>query len=315
MDLHNLIPSNQKKIYGFDKDLTNLFQLYKTNNLPNKIFLTGTRGIGKSTLAYHLINFIFSQDEKYNYNSNDFEINDLNNSYKLLNKNIHPNFHLINIGEDKKNIEISQIREMITYLMKSSLNNKERIILIDNVENLNLNSLNALLKVVEEPNDNIFFILVYDNSKKLLNTLKSRCLKFNLSLSFKDSIDITNKILNTEIFNLINNDLIYYYNTPGELINLVNFSYINNVNLKDLNLKNFLLFLINNDYYKKDNFIKNNIYKYIELYFLKLMKISSTNSELNRFYNETIKNIYNMNKFNLDKESFFIQFKEKLLNE
>ena len=45
------------------------------------------------------------------------------------------------------------------------------------------------------------------------------------------------------------------------------------------------------------------------------MKISSTNSELNRFYNETIKNIYNMNKYNLDKESFFIQFKEKLLNE
>ena len=44
-------------------------------------------------------------------------------------------------------------------LEKSSFNNKPRVILIDNIENLNLNSINAILKILEEPSENIFFIL------------------------------------------------------------------------------------------------------------------------------------------------------------
>ena len=47
---------------------------------------------------------------------------------------------------------------MINYTNKSTFNNMARFILIDNVENLNKNSVNALLKIIEEPNENIFFI-------------------------------------------------------------------------------------------------------------------------------------------------------------
>ena len=52
---------------------------------------------------------------------------------------------------------------MIDYSNKSSFNNLPRIIIIDNVENLNTNSNNALLKIVEEPNENIFFLLIHNN--------------------------------------------------------------------------------------------------------------------------------------------------------
>ena len=79
---------------------------------------------------------------------------------------------------------------MITYTTKSSFNNQEKIILINNVENLNINSLNALLKITEEPNENVFFILVHDSNKKIYDTLRSRCLKFNFSLNYKKSLSI-----------------------------------------------------------------------------------------------------------------------------
>ncbi len=46
---------------------------------------------------------------------------------------------------------------MINYANKTAFNNSERIVLIDNAENLNLNSLNALLKIVEEPNEILFY--------------------------------------------------------------------------------------------------------------------------------------------------------------
>ena len=116
-------------------------------------------------------------------------------SYKLILNNSHPNFHLIDVLSDKKIIEISQIRQMINYANKTAFNSSERIVLIDNAENLNLNSLNALLKIVEEPNENIIFIIIFDNSRKILNTLKSRCLKFNLFLTFDQSIDTVNTII------------------------------------------------------------------------------------------------------------------------
>ena len=81
----------------------------------------------------------------------------------------------------KKNIDINQIRDLIVKLNKSSFNNKPRFVLIDNIEYLNINSINALLKILEEPNDNIIFILI-NNNKKVLPTLLSRCINFKISL-------------------------------------------------------------------------------------------------------------------------------------
>ena len=57
---------------------------------------------------------------------------------------------------------------------------------------------------------------------------------------------ISNQILNENIFDLINYDLINYYNTPGEIINLINFSKDKNIDLRDYTLINFLNLLINN---------------------------------------------------------------------
>ena len=135
MNLENLVPINQKKLYGHINDLTNIIELYNNKKLPNKIFFSGPKGIGKATMSYHLINYVFSKDEEYKYNFKDFAINELNKSYNLINKNIHPNFHLIDVANGKKSIEISQIRQMINYSTKSTFNNNERIILIKNVEN------------------------------------------------------------------------------------------------------------------------------------------------------------------------------------
>jgi len=314
MDLQDLLPKNQKKLYGYHKEFDELVSLYKNKKLPSKIFFNGPKGIGKSTIAYHLINYIFSNKEEYKYDLNNLEINYLNKSHKLILNNTHPNFHHVDIMEDKKIIEISQIRQMINYSTKSTFNNNERIILIDNVENLNLNSVNALLKIVEEPNENTLFILIFDSNKNILNTLKSRCLKFNLYLSFPQSVEITNKILNSNILDLISEDFLHYYNTPGDFINLINFANSLNLNLKEFDLKKFLIHLIDAEYYKNNTFIKNNIYKYIELYLLKLMKGSTSKNKINILYNESIKKIANMKKYNLDQESIMIDLKTKLFN-
>ena len=121
----NLNPSNQTNLFGHKKIFNQLSKLYKKNNLPNKILLSGEKGIGKSTLAYHLINFVLSENEEHPYDYQNNKINSYNKSYKLIQNKSNPNFYLIDVLEDKKNIDINQIRELIINLNKSSFNEKK----------------------------------------------------------------------------------------------------------------------------------------------------------------------------------------------
>lgn len=282
--------------------------------MPTKILLSGKKGLGKSTMAYHIINYVLSNTEDFKYDSNKLTINKENRSFKLLQNNSHPNFYLIDLLNDKKNIDVAQIREMISYTNKSTFNNMARFILIDNIENLNKNSVNALLKIIEEPNENVFFILINNNEKLILPTLKSRCLTFKINLTFNQSMNVSNKILKKNLFDLINYDLISHYNTPGEIVNLINFSKDKNIDLRDYTLINFLNLLIDNGHYKKNKFVKNLLVNFIELFFLKEYKLSRTKNSLLNFYHSFIAKINNTEKFNLDEESLFLEFKSKLLN-
>jgi len=309
----NLKPSENTKIYGMEHFFKEFVGLYEQKKIPNKILLSGKKGSGKSTLAYHLINYILSKNEEYKYNLENFSINKDNRSYKLLQNNSHPNFYLIDLVSEKKSIDVSQIREMINYTNKSTFNNMARFILIDNVENLNKNSVNALLKIIEEPNENVFFILINNSEKYILPTLKSRCLTFKISLTFYESLNISNSILEKNVLEFVNYDLLSYYNSPGEIISLFNFANEKSINLNDHTISSFIKLIIENNYYKKNKPIKNLLINLIELFFLKKYIITNTKISLIKLYHEFIKKIYNTEKFNLDEESLFLEFKSKLL--
>ena len=309
----NFKPSESTQLFGMSNFFNEIISLHNKKKMPSKILLSGKKGLGKATLAYHIINYILADKEKFKYDLNTFSINEENRSFKLIQSNSHSNFYLIDLINEKKNIDVSQIREMITYTNKSTFNNMARFILIDNIENLNKNSVNALLKIIEEPNENVFFILINNNEKHILPTLKSRCLTFKINFTFEQSMVIANQILDKNIFDLINLDLINFYNTPGEIINLIKFSIDKDINLKDYTLIDLLNLLIDNGYYKKNKFVKNLLINYIELFFLKEYKLSAAKNSLLKFYHSFINKIHNTEKFNLDEESLFLEFKSKLL--
>ena len=307
----NLNPSTQINLFEHKKIFDQLYKLYKNEALPNKILLSGEKGIGKSTLAYHLINFVLSENEEQPYDFENNIINSDNKSYKLIQNKSNPNFHLIDVLEDKKNIDINQIRELITTLNKSSFNKKKRFVLIDNIELLNLNSINALLKILEEPNENINFILI-NNNKRVLPTLKSRCLNFKIFLTKDQSIRIVNQLLNNDINTIINNKLFDYYATPGKLFKLIKLSKEYDLDLANLNLITTLKTMIKDKIYKKDKSIIEIIYSFIELYFRN--NISSKNINLLQSYHYFLEKINNTKTYNLDEETLFMEFEERMLN-
>ena len=307
----NLNPVNQLSLFGHHIEFLNFIELYRNNKLPNKILLSGEKGIGKSTLAYHLINHILSFDEEHSYDAKNFKINPDNKSFKLVLNKSNPNFISIDVDDDKKSIDINQIRNLILILNKSSFNSKPRFVLIDNIELLNINSVNALLKIIEEPNENIYFMLI-NNNKKILPTLKSRCLNYKIHLTSNQSFDITNKILDQNFLNLINDQMINHYSTPGSILNLLDFANKNNVDLKDIDLKDLIKKILMEKKYKKDQFIKYLIYSLIEIYFRK--NISVKNIKLLSVQNYFLKKINYTKIFNLDDETLFMEFEDRVLN-
>jgi DNA polymerase-3 subunit delta' len=309
-----LEPLSNINLYGLESYFKECASLYDENRLPNKILFSGKKGLGKSTLAYHIINYVCSQNENNKYDKINNVINVENKSFKLIQNSTHPNFYLIDIFEGKKTIDIEQIRTMITYTNKSNFNENPRFVLIDNIESLNKNSINALLKIVEEPKKNLFFILIHNNETKILPTLISRCLTFKINLNFKEVVLVANKILNKNIFEVLNENLVNHYSSPGQIFRLINYANDKKIDLKNQSLDEILINLIDNNSYKKNTYVKELLIDLIQLFFVNEYKISNNKDNFIKTYHDIMSKIYNTNKFNLDEESLFLEFKTKLLN-
>ena len=306
-----LSPINQIELYGFEDYFFEFIKLIEENKLPNKILLSGQKGLGKATFSYHLINYVLSLNEEFKYDHQNLVIHPENHSFKTVVNKSNPNFILIDVEKDKKSIDIDQIRKLILNLNKSSLNNKPKFVLIDNIDLLNIFTVNALLKVMEEPLPNVYFILI-NNEKKKFSTLFSRCINFRIYLTNKEIFQTTKRLFKKDPYDVINKDLINYYFSPGSLYNFFSFGLENGYNLKDLTLKELLSILINKKYYKDNHEIKILILELIEFYFVK--NLSSLKNHGFDKYNYFIKRLFNINKYNLDEESYFIEFNNKVLN-
>ena len=304
-------PINQKSLFGLKKYMQEFIRLYKLKIFPNKILLSGLKGVGKSTLAYHFINYVLSKEEDQKYDLDNFLINSNSKTFQTILNKTNLNLITIDINQDKKSIDINQIRELILNLNKSSFNNKPRFVLIDNIEFLNKNSINALLKILEEPNDNIYFILI-NNNKKVLSTLVSRCINYKINITNQECLAISEKLLGGKIEDFINNDLTDYYITPGRIYHLIKFAEKYKYNLLELDLKKLIKIIIKESLYKKDQFIKSIIFNLIEFYIRKLDISFSDN--LNKKYRHFLKKISDTKTFNLDEEILFFEFEEEFLN-
>ncbi|MBQ8604955.1 MAG: AAA family ATPase [Oscillospiraceae bacterium] len=79
-------------------------------------------------------------------------------------------------------IRVDKIRRINENVNYSSINGEKRVIIIENCENFNLNSANALLKNLEEPKDDITYILTTNNPRSILATIRSRCAVYTLTV-------------------------------------------------------------------------------------------------------------------------------------
>ncbi len=301
------------KLFSHNELFNDFVNLDLLNKLPSKILLTGNEGTGKCTFALHFINYLFSKNETSKYNLSKNTINPESKSYNLINNLTHPNFYFISKKEDKKNIDVDQIRQVINFLNKSSLNNYKKIILIDEVEDLNINSANALLKSLEESSYNNLFILIHNINKPILDTVRSRCITYKLNFNFHSIKSILSDYFNDNLYDSLNLDFKGSSLTPKFIINHINFINDNKLDLNTYNIEKTIKYIIEKKAYKKNYFIINSFQSYIEIYFTKMYLRTNDYKYYDNFIH-TVTETNLINKFNLDLDSFFIKFENKYLN-
>ena len=305
--------SETSKMIGHKSLFNDFIYLDQIQKFPNKILLNGPKGIGKKLFVNHFLNFFYLKSNKQSYNLKNYEYNLSNDISKLISSNSHPNVLKIYKKNDKKLIEIDQIRDMIQFTNQTSFNNDRRFIIIENVNLLGINSANALLKSIEEPNSKIYFILINNAEFKTLETIKSRCLEFKLSLLNSEVIEIVNYHFGDNIYNNINLDYINNYNSPSFLISLVNFLESNDLSIKETSIEDLLIYVIKNKSYTSNEFIKEYLNLFIELFFYKNINTSKEISfKIKKYFYLKLSFV---KKYNLDFESFFLEFNDKLLSE
>lgn len=188
--------------------------------------VTGVPGIGKATLAYRMIRYALGGKPLLPY-SLDVPKKDIV-SQKLESLG-HGNFKLIRIPYDYKTkklrteIPVNSIRELSDFFRCTAAeDNALRVCLIDSADDLNSNSQNALLKLLEEPPARSLVILLSASPGRLLPTIRSRCIGLSLkSISNKEIETWLSSQVNASQ-NVLDNVVLLSRGAPGKAISLYN---------------------------------------------------------------------------------------------
>lgn len=196
----------------------------------------------------------------------------------------NPDIYILRNNE--KSISKSEIKELINNLSTTSQFNNNKVYIIEDFELLNVNSNNALLKILEEPQPGIYAFLITQNIDAVLPTISSRCQKifFNYSdeeIFDEQNIEIANNLIDSIEVNNVktiakNNEIYSIINDRNQLIEILKIVF----NKYQAALKS----LINNTI--ENNIINNN--NDVKAISKKLIVI---NDNINRLNNNTNKNL------------------------
>ena len=183
----NRLSKVSTKLFGYEKIFKNFSFLYENKKLPKVIILSGEKGVGKFSFAFHFINFVLSQNSNPSYDLVNHEINAENIIYKKILLNAEQNFNYLSC-EKPHSITVDDIREIKRSFYKTTLNESPRFTIIDDIELLNLNAANSLLKLIEEPSDYDYFIFINNKKEKMIETIFSRSIEFKFFLSMQKKL-------------------------------------------------------------------------------------------------------------------------------
>jgi DNA polymerase III subunit delta' len=183
-------PRLSQNLFGQKNAEQEILKAISGGRMPHAWIIQGPPGIGKATFAYRVTKYLLdigsSPHEAASHRAT-LEINAEAPSARLIGSRGHPDLFVLRREWDRKNkrffqnISVDNVRKAITHFDMTAAIGKYRIGIVDSADDLNRNSVNALLKTLEEPSDNGIFFLLSSAPGRLPATIHSRCRHLTLA--------------------------------------------------------------------------------------------------------------------------------------
>ena len=214
-------PRHMDFCHGHDVQENMFLDLIKNGSLPHAMIFSGSKGIGKATMAFRLARFLlkhakvddnqdslFGAPEPVEHNSLDVPASDP--VFARVASGGHADLLYIERFYDSTknkldaNLKVEAIRKIEPFLRKTASEGGWRIVIVDDADTMNRNAQNAILKILEEPPANVLIILIAHRSGVLIPTIHSRARIINFTPL---SPDIMSELLHKQGYDLSLSDM------------------------------------------------------------------------------------------------------------
>lgn len=182
-------PREQSDLLGQSAAEQKLLTAYLSGKIHHGWILAGPRGIGKATLAYRMARFILKHPDPAKpepRQADSLFVGPEDPVFKRVASGGHSDVFTARRPYDHKTkrlrteITVDTVRKATQFYTRTAGEGGWRVCIVDAADDMNTNAANALLKVLEEPPDRALFIVISHSPRRLLPTIRSRCINLRL---------------------------------------------------------------------------------------------------------------------------------------
>lgn len=183
-------PWRSDRLLGHETAEKTMLAAHESGRLHHAWLMAGPRGIGKATLAWRFARFLLcGQQQGGLFGGGAAEGLDVAADApgrSLVDARSHPDlFHLRrtlnpDTGRMRAEIAVDDVRELGAFMHMTPAMGQWRVAIVDSADEMNRNSANAVLKILEEPPPNAVLLIVAHAPGRLLPTIRSRCRRLAL---------------------------------------------------------------------------------------------------------------------------------------
>jgi len=179
-------PRENTVLHGHEEACSFLARAYRTGKIHHAVLIEGPQGIGKATLAFRFANHVLAHADPAAAPDLLGDPDPAGAIYRqIVSGASHHLIHLTRPTDEKTSrvksaITVDEVRRIGRFFGQTSGTGNWRIVIIDPADDLNRAAANAVLKMLEEPPRNALFLVVSHAPRRLLPTIRSRCLPLRL---------------------------------------------------------------------------------------------------------------------------------------